>query len=178
MADVLCKPPFTEVVEKNRTRCQRALQDFDQPRKQDCGRPARFQNAKVRERSSRLSPRSRKRTSRRSKVTNPAHKDKAPGRQSRRLRILEAKPTGEIPRLCRGGSNSLTFQGVHQRNFQSRAAKRTRGSSAMDEAVVQFRKVRSVPCASGNAGDGRKLTGNMNWSGLRLAQWEDEGSRF
>jgi len=46
------------------------------------------------------------------------------------------KPTGEIPRLCRGGSNSLTFQGVHQRNVQARAAKHTRGSSAMDEEVV------------------------------------------
>ena len=26
--------------------------------------------------------------------------------------------TGETPRLCRGGSSSLTFEGVHRRNFQ------------------------------------------------------------
>jgi hypothetical protein len=50
MAGVLCKPPFTEVVEKNRIRCQRSLQDFYQRREQDCSRLAAFKNATVRER--------------------------------------------------------------------------------------------------------------------------------
>jgi hypothetical protein len=50
MAGVLCKPPFTEVVEKSRIRCQRSLQDFYQRREQDCSRPAAFKNATVRER--------------------------------------------------------------------------------------------------------------------------------
>jgi len=36
-----------------------------------------------------------------------------------RRKVGRPKPTREIPRLCRGGSNSSTFQGVHQRNFQS-----------------------------------------------------------
>jgi hypothetical protein len=49
MAGVLCKPPFTEVVEKSRIRCQQSLQDFYQQREQDC-RPAAFKNATVRER--------------------------------------------------------------------------------------------------------------------------------
>jgi hypothetical protein len=50
MAGVLCKPPFTEVVEKNKIRCQRSLQDFYQRREQDCSRLAAFKNATVRER--------------------------------------------------------------------------------------------------------------------------------
>jgi len=35
-----------------------------------------------------------------------------------RLRLRGPSQTRETPRLCRGGSSSLTFQGVHQRNFQ------------------------------------------------------------
>jgi hypothetical protein len=50
MAGVLCKLPFTEVVEKSRIRCQRSLRDFYQRREQDCSRPAAFKNATVRER--------------------------------------------------------------------------------------------------------------------------------
>ena len=46
---------------------------------------------------------------------------------------LRTKPTREIPWLCRRGSNSSTFQGVHQRNFQARGAKHTKGSFAMGE---------------------------------------------
>jgi hypothetical protein len=30
------------------------------------------------------------------------------------LSLLYSKPTGEIARLCRGGSKSLTFAGVHR----------------------------------------------------------------
>jgi hypothetical protein len=50
MAGVLCKLPFTEVVEKNRIRCQRSLQDFYLRRVQDCSRPTAFKNTTVRER--------------------------------------------------------------------------------------------------------------------------------
>jgi len=55
---------------------------------------------------------------------------RSPAPQCRPQRIhgrFASKPTREIPRLCRGGSNSSTFQGVDQRNRESRAAKRTKG---------------------------------------------------
>src|ERR1700730_2902517 len=39
-----------EVVEKDRIRCQRSLQDFYQRREQDCSRPAAFKNATLRQR--------------------------------------------------------------------------------------------------------------------------------
>jgi hypothetical protein len=41
-----------------------------------------------------------------------------------------AKPKWEFPRLCRGGSKSLTYPGVdaHRRDSKSRAAKHTKGS--------------------------------------------------
>ena len=41
------------------------------------------------------------------------------GEQARVLRRhLQMLANKETPRLCRGGSKSLTFEGVHQRNFQ------------------------------------------------------------
>ena len=50
VTDVLCKLPFAEFFEKNRTRCKRSLPDFHQRCEQDCSRPAAFKNATVRER--------------------------------------------------------------------------------------------------------------------------------
>src|SRR5215813_3584241 len=38
------------------------------------------------------------------------------------------------PRLCRGGSSSSTFEGVHRGNSTSRAAKHTKGDPQMDRS--------------------------------------------
>ncbi|MDQ1473516.1 MAG: hypothetical protein QOJ99_4996 [Bryobacterales bacterium] len=45
-----------------------------------------------------------------------AYGSESPGGHFHGVAIYASKPTGEIPRLCRGGSKSLTFAGVHRGN--------------------------------------------------------------
>jgi len=63
MAGVLCKPTFTEVVEKKLNAVTVVIAEFYQRRQQQCSRPAAFKNATVRERPNAVSQEFGKRTS-------------------------------------------------------------------------------------------------------------------
>ena len=47
-------------------------------------------------------------------------------------RTADTKPTWEFPRLCRGGSKSLTYPAVNAAAASRRAAKHTKGIVSMD----------------------------------------------
>src|SRR6185437_1972536 len=60
-----------------------------------------------------------------------------------------AKPTKEFPRLCRGGSRSLTYAGVHRGNSNSCAAKHMRGESTDGRVRKLKPRATGVPVSRG-----------------------------